>query len=205
MNYYISDTHFGHENIIRFDKRPFCNIEEMENTLIDNWNSVVDNGDTVYILGDFCWGKEEEWRRILKLLKGNKVLIQGNHDLKKMSSELNRMFQDIKQYKEIKDNERKVIMCHYPLMFYRGAHNPITYMLCGHVHTTRENNLLVKWRQEMLNTKVNDACSCANIINVGCMMPWMNYAPRTLDEIIDGDTEYTSLLRKEPGLVADLN
>lgn len=54
MNYYISDTHFGHANIINFDKRPFKNTEEMERELISRWNSVVTSADTTYILGDFC-------------------------------------------------------------------------------------------------------------------------------------------------------
>ena len=64
MNRYISDLHFGHANIIRFDGRPFKNTDEMEETLVDNWNSVTQPEDTVYILGDFCWGKEPEWKRI---------------------------------------------------------------------------------------------------------------------------------------------
>ena len=62
-------------NILRFDQRPFVTVEEMEHVLISNWNSTVTNEDTVYIRGDFCWGKEPEWIRILDELKGNKVLI----------------------------------------------------------------------------------------------------------------------------------
>ena len=83
-------------------------VEEMDERLIKNWNSVVQNGDTTYILGDFCWGKEPEWKRIVPLLNGNKVLIRGNHDLKEMTSSLKKMFQDIKDYKEITDGGRHV-------------------------------------------------------------------------------------------------
>lgn len=86
MNRYISDLHFGHANILKFDNRPFRNTEEMETSLIENWNNTVLAGDTTYILGDFCWGKEPEWKRIVPLLNGNKVLIRGNHDLKEMTS-----------------------------------------------------------------------------------------------------------------------
>ncbi len=51
MNRYISDLHFGHANILKFDNRPFRNTEEMETALIENWNSTVSAGDTTYILG----------------------------------------------------------------------------------------------------------------------------------------------------------
>lgn len=60
MNYYIADTHFGHRNIINFDGRPFHDITEMKLALIANWNRRVTNEDTVFILGDFCWGKAPE-------------------------------------------------------------------------------------------------------------------------------------------------
>ena len=57
----------------------------MEDRMVKNWNSVVSKNDTVYILGDFCWSKDdEEWIRILDRLTGNKVLIKGNHDKKNM-------------------------------------------------------------------------------------------------------------------------
>ena len=54
MIYYIGDMHLGHENVIKYDNRPFATIEEMDATLIDNWNRVVTEEDHVYILGDFC-------------------------------------------------------------------------------------------------------------------------------------------------------
>lgn len=185
-NLYISDTHFGHQNILRFDSRPFSTVEEMEEEIVRRWNAAVNPEDTVYILGDFCWGKEDEWLRILDRLKGGKVLIAGNHDLKSMSSQLRRKFQDVKDYKEITDDGRHVIMCHYPILLYKGSYNPNGYMLCGHVHVTRENDFLEKWTDELRSSRQDTIHSCGNIINVGCMMPWMDYTPRTLDEIIAG-------------------
>ena len=189
MNRYISDLHFGHANIIKLDNRPFASVEEMEARLIENWNSVVQNGDTTYILGDFCWGKEPEWKRLLPQLKGNKVLIRGNHDLQSMSAELRNMFQDVKDYKEIRDNGRLVIMCHYPILLYKNSFRPDTYMLCGHVHTTIENEFLEQWRSEMWAHHNSHGKSAAvgygHRANVGCMMPYMDYTPRTLDELIE--------------------
>lgn len=60
INYYIADTHFGHRNVINFDGRPFHDITEMKLALIARWNRRVTNKDTVFILGDFCWGKAPE-------------------------------------------------------------------------------------------------------------------------------------------------
>lgn len=79
MNFYISDNHFGHSNIIRYDNRPFMNKKQMDETMIDRWNEVVGDDDTVYILGDFSWHKEDATLQILQLA-GKKVLIKGNHD-----------------------------------------------------------------------------------------------------------------------------
>ena len=70
-NFYISDLHIGHENILRFDNRPFANVNEMNNKLIENWNARVRSDDTVYILGDFIWAKESEWPSIVGSLAGN--------------------------------------------------------------------------------------------------------------------------------------
>lgn len=59
MNFYIGDPHFGHEAIIRLCNRPFADVDEMDETLINNWNSRVTNGDTVFILDCGCaWGAD---------------------------------------------------------------------------------------------------------------------------------------------------
>lgn len=188
MQYYIADCHFGHNNVLRFDNRPFKDIEEMENVMVGNWNSVVRLDDTVYILGDFCWGKADEWLRIVKKLKGNKVLIEGNHDLRNPPAELKSLFADIKPYKEVTDNGRQVILCHFPIPFYRHSSAKLYFMLCGHVHNTAENEFLEKWTKEMRETQGEfnglPFSNRGQIYNVGCMMPWVGYTPRTLDEII---------------------
>ena len=186
MNYYISDLHFGHGNIIKFDQRPFTTTEEMTHVLIRNWNLTVTNQDTVYILGDFCWGKEPDWIGILDKLNGNKVLIRGNHDLKNMSVNLKSKFADIKDYKEIDDNGRTVIMCHYPILAYKHSFDPNTFMLFGHVHNnTRESHLITQFIKQIRQIRTENFDNRGQLVNVGCMMPWMNYTPRTLDYLID--------------------
>ena len=76
MNFYISDLHIGHANIISLDKRPFKDIDEMNRAIIGNWNSRVNPEDTAFILGDFIWLKEENWAFYVEQLNGNKVLIK---------------------------------------------------------------------------------------------------------------------------------
>ena len=78
--YLISDTHFYHENIIHSCKRPFADVEEMNEALVVNWNNVVGNDDIVYHLGDFSFGNFEETQSILRRLNGRICLILGNHD-----------------------------------------------------------------------------------------------------------------------------
>lgn len=189
-NFYISDLHIGHENILRFDNRPFADVNEMNNKLIENWNARVHSDDTVYILGDFIWTKESEWPSIVGLLGGNKVLIRGNHDPKQFSAATRRMFQEITDLKEIKDSGKHVVMCHYPIPFFRAGFAPTAFMLYGHVHQTIEYEYIAKLRREVKANATGYGTPNGNFINVGCMMPYMDYTPRTLDEIIEGDARY---------------
>lgn len=193
MNFYIADCHFGHKNILRFDNRPFADLHQMEEIMVMLWNATVRKGDTVYILGDFCWDKADEWLRIIRQLNGIKVLITGNHDLTSFPAELKNQFADITEYKEIVDHgrdnsDRKVLLSHYPMPFYKRANNDKYYMLCGHVHNTAENQILEQLIQEFRSNSASyssaHTANCGQIYNVGCMMPWMEYTPRTLDEII---------------------
>ncbi len=187
MNYYIADLHLGHENAIRFDHRPFENVTEMNRRILDNWNERVTKDDTVYILGDFIWAKESEWMTYIPAFQGNKVLILGNHDPKELSLLTQLQFHDIARLKEIKDGDRHVILCHYPIPFHRAAYDENCYMLYGHVHMTREFDLLQKFRMEIQESCAKNGYAKGNFINVGCMLPYMDYTPRTLDEIIEGD------------------
>lgn len=91
--FYISDLHFGHQKCIDFDKRPFKSFNDMNETMIQNWNSVVSKGDLVYVLGDMFWDNRLI-PEIMPRLKGTKFLIKGNHD--RISTEHNKYFEWIK-------------------------------------------------------------------------------------------------------------
>ena len=81
--YLISDTHFNHANIIKYCNRPFSDVEEMNKTIIKDWNNVVRYNDTVYFLGDLILSKNKGKRArelINSILNGNITIIKGNHD-----------------------------------------------------------------------------------------------------------------------------
>ncbi|WP_409345708.1 phosphoesterase [Paenibacillus sp. MBLB4367] len=78
--YLISDHHFGHKNIIDFESRPFGNVEEMTEAMIENWNAAVGKEDKVFHLGDFSFLNKEKTSAIVSRLNGYKTLIMGNHD-----------------------------------------------------------------------------------------------------------------------------
>lgn len=183
-NFYISDLHFDHEKVISFDNRPFADLDEMHSRLVENWNGVVTKDDTVYILGDFIGSEEKEWPRILEQLQGYKVLIRGNHDPMEFSEQTKRFFQEICDYKEMMDRNRFVILCHYPIPFHKLDHDEKTWMLYGHVHARTEYGYMKQIRARMIEARKERGDPLGQFVNVGCMMPWMNYTPRTLDEII---------------------
>ena len=178
--FYISDWHYGHKNVLGFDNRPFTSIEQMNEELIRRWNSVVSAGDLVYILGDMFWCTPKIAAPIMEQLNGQKFLVKGNHD-RWHDSKFDKLFVKIDEYMEIEDEGRKVVLCHYrfPCIknnFYGWIH------LYGHVHNSFEWNMME--HQRFLMEELYDR-QC-NMINVGSMMPWMGYTPRTLDEILAG-------------------
>lgn len=76
--YVISDLHFNHKKILEYCGRPFKTVEEMNQTIINNWNDIINEDDVVYVLGDFCFGNKEMLKEITSQLKGRKILVLGN-------------------------------------------------------------------------------------------------------------------------------
>lgn len=189
-NFYIADLHIGHANVIKFDKRPFVDVDDMKSVIVKKWNEAVTDEDTVYILGDFIWYRENQWPAIVRLLKGKKVLIRGNHDPATFSSEVGGLFDEIADYMEIDDNDQHVILSHYPMPFHKNTFRNDYWMLYGHVHVTPEYNELLLLKKRILCAKTENPSSQGQFINVGCMMPWMDYTPRTLQQIIDGSKHF---------------
>lgn len=171
MYWFTSDTHFGHANIIKYTKRPFKSLEQMNRTLIRNWNKKVQPTDTVFFLGDFCFkngpnGKKgegvqrnaEHW---IEQLNGRIVFIRGNHDsnnsLKTIISEA---VIDIGGY--------EINLVHNPAHADKG----FKFNFCGHVHE--------KWKYQMTKTHT--------IINVGVDV-W-DFQPVSYQEIMEDFTKW---------------
>ena len=141
--FFTADLHFGHKNIIKHCKRPFLSVDDMDNTLVDNWNSVVSKGDSVYICGDVGMCRPEKLLNILCRLNGEKHLIFGNHNenIRKNQDLLN-VFSSAKDYAMIKvqdsdahDGYQRVVLFHYPITFWDRAHYGVWH-LHGHSHGT---------------------------------------------------------------------
>jgi calcineurin-like phosphoesterase family protein len=168
--FYIADTHFGHANILRLNNRPFYSVEEMDRVMIENWNARVGKEDIVYIIGDFAFRSAVNPTEIIKRLNGRKVLIQGNHDWKSLKDPaFRRCFEEICDRKTIQDNNRKVVMDHFPLIEWDGYIKG-RYLVSGHIHNNITNNASKCMR--MLDNAVNAGVD----IN--------DFMPVTLDEMI---------------------
>lgn len=138
--FFTSDTHFGHSKIIDYCKRPFSSIEEHDKTLIQNWNNVVGQDDTVFHLGDFAYGNSQFISNIIKQLNGNIILIKGNHDLRNMNPTLYNIFSDVVYQARILIDKQTVYLNHFPfLCFDHGDINlykdNYSIQLFGHVHS----------------------------------------------------------------------
>ena len=196
MIYYIADCHFYHGALnTKMDKRGFESAEDMNEYMIEKWNSKVGKTDTVVILGDLSLGTVEETNNLINRLKGKLCLITGNHDKYVGKSGFNAdRFEWIDNYREITDSQKKVICCHYPIPFYEGQyrkrHNgdPKTYMLYGHVHETRDEDLMKEIIRMIQGTPYypigseHESTIPCNMIN--CFCKRSNYTPLSLPEWI---------------------
>lgn len=133
-NYFIADLHFGHEKIIQMCNRPFKDINDMEQKLIENWNKKVNDEDTVYILGDFCFKmSKQDAIKILNQLKGKKVLVKGNHDKYAGQRDFDKCFEKVCDYCQVNEDKLQIILSHYPIIDYAGMYYGAK-MIYGHIH-----------------------------------------------------------------------
>lgn len=144
MNYYFSaDYHLSHKNICKYCNRPFNSVEEMNETIISNHNSLVKPNDVFYFLGDLCFGNEKVIAQFLRRLNGNIKVIFGNHDktLRKFAkkdlnsySELRNRVEFLGDYKEIEINKQHIVLSHYAFRVFNRSHRG-AWNLYGHSHS----------------------------------------------------------------------
>ena len=180
--YFTSDLHFGHENVIRFDNRPFETVDEMDAELVRRWNAKVDRGDLVYVLGDMIWKtKNDDALNIIKSLNGQINLIKGNHDRFLSNAKAKNPLAAAKDYDDIcatleDGTTRRCVLSHYFIPMYNG-HRYQGIHLHGHSHFTDEADFEIDLAEQLNNQGIRN-----EIYNVGCM--YWNYEPVTLDEIL---------------------
>lgn len=168
MILYWGDPHFGHANAIRFDQRPFLDVNQMDSQMIDIYNAEVDDKDDVYFVGDVTFRSVHNPEWYLKQLKGKKHLVVGNHDDKLLKdSQALSYFETVQDMAYIKDGDTWVHICHYPMAEWRGAYHGSVHVY-SHIHGS--NNTASRFMHSLENT-----------YNAGCML--YGYKPVTLDKM----------------------
>lgn len=140
--WFTSDTHFNHERVLTLSNRPFKDVAEMEDVLVANWNARVQQGDTVYHLGDFAMHPRDEIPRILSRLNGRVVLVAGNHDHKRTLFHFDTNYKTVDLYIDGEFGAYQgvwVHMVHNPAQARPQTPRPLregehSIVLCGHVH-----------------------------------------------------------------------
>lgn len=152
----------------------------MDSELISRWNKKISENDIVNILGDFSIYNKDKTQEIINLLNGKKRLVIGSHD---NETKLCDGFFEIIDRGIILDNNRKVVISHYPELFYQGAREEDTFMLYGHLHKGNEHKICENLKKVLKEQAaiLNHQHYC-KLYNVGCM--FYDYEPQTLDEII---------------------
>lgn len=172
VNYYTSDLHLGHAEIVGMSGRPFSCVREMDEALVRNWNSRVCKNDDVYIIGDLIYKSECPPEEYLSRLRGRKHLIFGNHDLTwKDSVDLSRWFVSWGWGDRIDTGQGYALLSHFPLFTYIRK-----YQIHGHLHN-RTNQEYWSFLRAM-------PCS----LNAGVDIN--GYAPVTLSELVRNNEKF---------------
>lgn len=139
--FFTSDLHLGHTNVIKYCNRPFKHADEMDEAIIDRWNATVTDKDTVYVIGDVAFYKDQkQTENFLRRVKNAEIhLILGNHD-KHMKGWVKEKFTSCQPYKEIYvpdpdayNGEQFLILMHYAMRVWNKSHRG-SWQLYGHSH-----------------------------------------------------------------------
>ncbi len=137
--FFVSDTHFGHANIIKYCQRPYATVQEMNDSLIENWNRIVKPNDVVWHLGDFAFMQINPFTDVLKRLNGQINVVLGNHDhviIRNRKSLLeNNLLSSVRDYAEVYAGKKMLVLFHYGQRVWNKSHHGSIH-LYGHSHGT---------------------------------------------------------------------
>lgn len=163
MIYFLSDTHFAHQNIIAYSGRPFKDTDEMDKYIIQKWNETITDNDEVYFLGDFCFGSADNIMKYAKQLNGVKHIVMGNHDRKKSLYRDAGFITTEKRIVFPYATDKQILLSHKPIIdLPEGCVN-----IHGHIHE-KELDPLIFDTHNYYNVSVEN----------------INYTPKLLQEII---------------------
>lgn len=138
-NFFASDYHFGHNNIMKYDSRPFKDIDHHDNCIIDNHNSIVSPDDNFYFLGDFALTDSRYIRSTMARLNGNKFFIKGNHDKNDTIKAYEKNGTYLGEQKKINIDGQAIILNHFAMRVWDKSHKG-SYHLYGHNHGGLESD-----------------------------------------------------------------
>lgn len=182
MDFFIGDLHFSHDNTLAYDRRPFLTTEAHDKALIERWNNTVNISDHTYIMGDLSYANVTKTIDIMSQLNGDKTLVVGNHDQRFLKNrDFRSLFREITYYKEVDLSDgQKLILCHYPIIAFNGQFRQAIH-LYAHVHNSPQYVMVDNVRK--LTEKERGKGTC-RMYNTGAMLDYMDFTPRTLDEIL---------------------
>lgn len=131
-NWYTADPHFFHQAIIRHCNRPFANFDEMNDAIMKNLLKHVKPGDNLWMVGDFAFSKanHSQIRALFDRIPGQKHLIKGNHDDKRI---LGMGWASVADMRTVKDGDQRFFLCHYPMLTWPASRYNCVHLF-GHVH-----------------------------------------------------------------------
>lgn len=175
MDYFSSDWHLGHANILKYDGRPFKTVGEMDKAILKNVTTLLKSGDSLYFLGDFAFARTPEvlksYMEQVASTGANLFFIMGNHDKKdtiRLYEKYGRYLGEQKKVKiedeDARDGIQEIVLNHYRMEVWDKSHHG-TWHLHGHSHHTLQERLT------------------ARCLDVGINGREYNYTPVSYDKI----------------------
>lgn len=139
MEWFVSDFHFGHFNILLYDDRPFATVKEHDGALLKNVQECVNHSDTLYIVGDLLFGNSNRVEYLMTQLPGRKYYVRGNHDNKKTIKEIKKHTEDgtIHDILTVSPHGQPIVLCHYPMITWDKEFHG-SWHVHGHDHKTAD-------------------------------------------------------------------